>query len=86
MQFFIQGYEQDVEQILKFVMFWEEYSEMVLVKDIELYFLCEYYLLLFFGKVYVVYIFNGYIVGLSKILWVIDVFVWWLQVQECLMD
>lgn len=55
---------------------------MVIVKDIELYFLCEYYVLLFFGKVYVVYILNGYIVGLSKIFCIIDVFVCCLQVQE----
>lgn len=51
---------------------------MVIVKDIELYLFCEYYMFFFFGKVYVVYILNGYIVGLSKILRVIDVFVRWL--------
>ncbi len=86
MQFLTQGYEQDAEQILKSAMFREEYSEMVLVKDIELYSLCEHHLLPFFGKAHVAYIPNGYIVGLSKIPRVIDVFARRLQVQERLTD
>ena len=82
MQFLTQGYEQDAEQILRSAMFQEEYSEMVIVKDIEIYSLCEHHILPFFGKAHVAYIPNGYIVGLSKIPRVIDVFARRLQVQE----
>lgn len=82
MQFLTQGYTQDPEAILKSAMFQEEYSEMVIVKDIELYSMCEHHLLPFFGKAHVAYIPNGYIVGLSKIPRVIDVFARRLQVQE----
>jgi GTP cyclohydrolase I len=82
MQFLTQGYTQDPEAILKSAMFREEYSEMVIVKDIELYSLCEHHILPFFGKAHVAYIPNGYIVGLSKIPRVIDVFARRLQVQE----
>ena len=74
MQFLTQGYEQDAEEILRSAMFRENYSEMVIVKDIELYSLCEHHVLPFFGKAHVAYIPNGYIVGLSKIPRVIDVF------------
>ncbi|MCB0554531.1 MAG: GTP cyclohydrolase I FolE [Phaeodactylibacter sp.] len=81
-QFLTQGYEQDGEAILRSAMFREEYSEMVIVKDIELYSLCEHHMLPFFGKAHVAYIPNGYIVGLSKIPRVIDVFARRLQVQE----
>ena len=86
MKFLTQGYQQDAAAILKSAMFREEYSEMVLVKDIELYSLCEHHMLPFFGKAHVAYIPNGYIVGLSKLPRVIDVFARRLQVQERLTD
>ena len=82
MKFLTQGYDQDAEAILRSAMFKEDYSEIVLVKDIELYSLCEHHMLPFFGKAHVAYIPNGYIVGLSKIPRVIDVFARRLQVQE----
>ncbi|TXB62597.1 GTP cyclohydrolase I FolE [Phaeodactylibacter luteus] len=86
MQFLTQGYHQDAEEILTSAMFREDYSEMVLVKDIELYSMCEHHMLPFFGKAHVAYIPNGQIVGLSKIPRVIDVFARRLQVQERLTD
>ena len=86
MQFLTQGYEQDAEKILRSAMFREDYSEMVIVKDVELYSLCEHHILPFFGKAHVAYIPNGHIVGLSKIPRVIDVFARRLQVQERLTD
>ena len=86
MQFLTQGYEQDAEAILRSAMFAEDYSEMVIVKDIELYSLCEHHLLPFFGKAHVAYIPDGYIVGLSKIPRVIDVYARRFQVQERLTD
>ncbi len=82
MQFLTQGYNMDPTQILTGAMFKEDYNNMVLVKDIELYSLCEHHMLPFFGKVHVAYIPNGYIVGLSKIPRVVDVFARRLQVQE----
>jgi len=82
MQFLTQGYEMDATEILKGAMFAEDYDEMVIVKDIELYSLCEHHMLPFFGKAHVAYIPNGHIVGLSKIPRVIDVFARRLQVQE----
>ena len=86
MQFLTQGYGMDAEEILRSAMFAEDYSEMVIVKDIELYSLCEHHMLPFFGKAHVAYIPDGYIVGLSKIPRVIDVFARRLQVQERLTD
>lgn len=82
MQFLTQGYQQDAASILRSALFREDYSEMVLVKDIELYSLCEHHMLPFFGKAHVAYIPNGYIVGLSKIPRVVDVYARRLQVQE----
>lgn len=82
MQFLTQGYQQDAAAIINSALFQEDYNEMVVVKDIELYSLCEHHLLPFFGKAHVAYIPNGYVVGLSKIPRVIDVFARRLQVQE----
>jgi len=86
MQFLNQGYGMDAEKILKSAMFKEDYNKMVIIKDIELYSLCEHHLLPFYGKAHVAYIPNGYIVGLSKIPRVVDVFARRLQVQERLTD
>ena len=82
MQFLTQGYNENPVEILKSAMFKEEYSQMVLVKDIEVYSLCEHHLLPFFGKAHIAYIPNGYITGLSKIPRVVDAFARRLQVQE----
>ncbi len=82
MQYLTQGYRQDALAILNSAVFDEEYSEMIVVKGIELYSLCEHHLLPFFGKAHVAYIPNGKLVGLSKIPRVVDVFARRLQVQE----
>lgn len=82
MLFLTQGYKQDAVQILKGAMFKEDYDDMVIIKNIELYSLCEHHMLPFFGKAHIAYIPNGHIVGLSKIPRVVDVFARRLQVQE----
>ncbi len=82
MLFLTQGYDLDAEAILRSAMFKEEYSQMVVVKDIEVYSMCEHHMLPFFGKAHVAYIPNGHIVGLSKIPRVVDIFARRLQVQE----
>ncbi len=82
MQFLTQGYQQDPVGILKSAMFKEDYKQMVLVKDIEIFSMCEHHMLPFFGKAHVAYIPNGHITGLSKIARVVDAYARRLQVQE----
>lgn len=82
MQYLTHGYDLNPEKILKSAMFKEDYRQMVLVKDIEIYSLCEHHMIPFFGKAHVAYIPNGHIVGLSKIPRVVDAFSRRLQVQE----
>lgn len=82
MQFLTHGYDLDPAGILRSALFKDEYQQMVIVKDIELYSLCEHHLLPFFGKAHIAYIPNGHIVGLSKIPRVVDAFARRLQVQE----
>ena len=82
MQFLTSGYDIDPRDIIKSALFKEDYSQMVLVKDIELYSLCEHHMLPFFGKAHIAYIPNGQIVGLSKLPRVVDAFARRLQVQE----
>ena len=82
LQYLTHGYDLEPASILKSAMFKEDYSQMVLVKDIEVYSMCEHHMLPFFGKAHVAYIPNGHIVGLSKIPRVVDAFARRLQVQE----
>lgn len=82
MQFLTQGYEMDPVEILKSALFKEDYRQMVLVKNIDIYSMCEHHLLPFFGKAHVAYIPNGYITGLSKIARVVEAYSRRLQIQE----
>lgn len=82
MQYMTQGYNQDAVAILNSARFREDISEMVIVKDIELYSMCEHHMIPFFGKAHIAYIPNGYITGLSKLARVVDVYARRLQVQE----
>jgi GTP cyclohydrolase I len=81
-QFLTRGYDMDPVSVLKSALFKEEYNEMVLIKDIEVYSMCEHHMLPFFGKAHIAYIPNGWIVGLSKIPRIVDIFARRLQVQE----
>jgi GTP cyclohydrolase IA len=82
MQFLTQGYQMDAKSILDSAKFNEEVSEMIVVKDIEIYSMCEHHLLPFYGKAHIAYIPNGWITGLSKIARVVDVYARRMQVQE----
>ena len=82
MQFLTKGYDEDPAEILRSALFKEEYKQMVVVKDIELYSICEHHMLPFYGKCHVAYIPNGYITGLSKVDRVVETFARRLQVQE----
>ena len=82
MQFLTKGYDEDGAEILRSAMFREEYHQMVIVKDIELYSMCEHHMLPFYGKAHVAYIPDGFITGLSKIARVVETFARRLQVQE----
>lgn len=82
MQFLLKGYKEDPDAILQSALFEEDYRQMVVVKDIDFYSLCEHHILPFFGKAHVAYIPNGKVTGLSKIARVVDVFARRLQIQE----
>ena len=82
MQFMNQGYYRDAKEIIQSAMFTENYKQMVIVKDIELYSMCEHHMIPFIGKAHVAYIPNGKIMGLSKVARVVEVFARRLQVQE----
>src|SRR5687768_6702679 len=86
MQYMTQGYQMDARAILNSAKFHESYSEMVIVKDVELYSMCEHHMLPFFGRAHIAYIPDGRIVGLSKLPRIVDVFARRLQVQERLTE
>lgn len=81
-EYLTQGYNQDIEKILNNAIFTQEYDEMVIVKDIDFFSMCEHHMLPFYGKIHVAYIPNGKVVGLSKIPRIVDVFARRLQIQE----
>ena len=82
MQVLTRGYQMDAHKVLTDALFREDYSQMVIVKDIDFFSLCEHHMLPFYGKAHVAYIPNGYITGLSKIAHVVDIYAHRLQVQE----
>ncbi len=82
MQFLTKGYQEDPDAILRSALFTEDYKQMVVVKDIDFYSLCEHHLLPFFGKAHVAYIPNGKVTGLSKIARIVDVYARRFQIQE----
>ena len=82
MQFLMQGYEQNPEEIIRSAMFTENYRQMVIVKDIDFYSMCEHHMLPFFGKAHIAYIPNKQITGLSKIARIVEVYARRMQVQE----
>lgn len=82
LQFLTKGYEQDPEGVLRAALFKEDYRQMVIVRDIDVFSMCEHHMLPFYGKAHVAYIPDGYITGLSKIARVVDIFARRLQVQE----
>lgn len=86
LQFILQGYSMDPDEIIKSAIFKEDYHSMVIVKNIEIYSMCEHHMIPFFGKAHVAYIPNGYVTGLSKIARVVDAYARRLQLQERLTD